>query len=515
MMRVAIVGAGPNGLFAAERLIAHLAAGGGRADVTVFDPQPPGWGAGYRPDQPEWLRLNVNVAIVAADGGGAGRPSLGLPAFADWRRAHGETDPLDPFPPRALVGRYLIDCWRDLLTRLPPGVMLRHRAQRVTDLTPDHGAWLIEGTSYDEVLLCTGHAGDWPGALRHGWSGTPPLVPRVYPVDEWLSEARVPSGCTVVCRGAALTFIDAAVTLTQGRGGRFERDGYRASGAEPRRIVPVGRRGGFMQVKPDPGGPLRALDLRGPRDRGLQECAAAVGDVDRLLQVVWTTAAGYLALATDQPAELPPPGTVPTPSGDPVDGLRRSLQVALGRWAPGVEWALGQAWRDLYPAIVEAVGQHRVSASAWPGFAAAAAALEPIAFGPPPVNAAKLLALCEAGVVDAGHLAGEWTQAVAAADVVIDCVLPPPGLVAGQWPDTLAQRGALVRAAGRRGIAVGPDGACLTAAGEAVPGLSAVGRLTEDVVIGNDTLSRTLHPATGRWAQRVAAACAAQVVGAR
>jgi hypothetical protein len=35
------------------------------------------------------------------------------------------------------------------------------------------------------------------------------------------------------------------------------------------------------------------------------------------------------------------------------------------------------------------------------------------------------------------------------------------------------------------------------------PGLAAIGRPTEDSVIGNDTLSRTLHPLADRWARRV------------
>ena len=512
MMRVAIVGGGPRGLFAVERLIAHLVAGGGEAEVTVFDPQPPGWGAGYRPDQPDWLRLNVNAAIVSADGGGAGRPSLGLPSFAGWRRARGEAEPLDPFPPRALVGRYFEHCWRDLLAILPPRVSLRHRSHRVTDLTQAGDCWLIDGESYAEVLLCTGHADDWPGALRHGWSGSPALVPRVYPVEHWLSAVRVPSGSRVACRGAALTFIDAALSLTEGRGGRFAVGGYRRSGAEPAWIVPVGRRGGFPQVKPDPAGPLAALNLCGPRERGLLRCARSGGDVDEVLQAVWQAAADYLAIATGNRVPFSAPGVVPPPPVDPVHGLRRSLQVALGRRPPGRTWALGQAWRDLYPAIVATLGHQRGSSAAWPRFAAAAGALEPVAFGPPPVNAAKLLALCEAGVVDAGHLAGQWSQAVADADVVIDCVLTPPGAVAGEWPDDLLEVGMLTRGVGRRGVAVAPDGSCLNGAGEVVPGLAAAGRLTEDVVIGNDTLSRTLHPVLELWAERVAVACAATMV---
>jgi len=512
MIRVAIIGAGPKGLFAAERLAVHLAVRDAEASITLFDPQPPGWGAAYGTDQPEWLRLNVNAAIVDADGGRTAGSSLGLPDFAGWRRARGETEPLDLFPPRAMVGRYLSDCWTWLLERVPSRVRLSHVARAVERLAPIGHGWLIEDQIYDEVLLCTGHAADWPGALRHEWVGSAALVPQVYPVRRWLTSAAVPADCTVVCRGAALTFIDAALSLTEGRGGRFDADGYHRSGSEPALIVPVGRRGRFMEVKPAPDGPLAALPLTAFRWRGLARCAEATGKVDLVLAAVWQTARDYLCLATGALVRVRSPG-LPLPDEDPVDGLRRSLRVAVGEQQPGVEWALGQAWRDLYPGVVDALGHQQVAEGAWPPFASAAAALEPIGFGPPPMNAAKLLALCEAGVVDPSHLAGRWSEALGRADVVIDCVLAPPGLVEGQWPAALVERGVLVRAAGRRGVAVAPDASCLAPDGTPISGLAALGRPTEDVVIGNDTLSRTLHPSAERWADRVAARCARVGIG--
>lgn len=512
MIRVAIIGAGPKGLYAAERLAEHVSIGDAEASITLFDPQPPGWGAGYAADQPNWLRLNVNAAIVDADGARAAAPSLGLPDFAAWRRANGETEPLDAFPPRATVGRYFGECWTRLVDRVPARVRLGHVARRVERLAPIGPGWLIDDKSYDEVLLCTGHADDWPGALRHRWAGPPALVPQVYPVRQWLTVSTVPADCTVVCRGAALTFIDAALSLTEGRGGRFDADGYRRSGDEPGRILPVGRRGRFMQVKPAPDGPLAALPLTEARRRGLGRCATAAGRVDAVLDAVWQTAGDYLCVATGAAARVVLP-EVPLPDDDPIRALRRSLRVATGDRPPGFDWALGQAWRDLYPAVVEALGHHQVADADWSPFASAAAALEPIGFGPPPVNAAKLLALCEAGVVDPSHLAGGWNEALRVADVVIDCVLAPPGLVQGQWPAELVERGLLVQATGRRGVAVAPDASCLAPDGTPIAGLAALGRPTEDVVIGNDTLSRTLHPSAERWAERVAARCATAGAG--
>ena len=48
-----------------------------------------------------------------------------------------------------------------------------------------------------------------------------------------------------------------------------------------------------------------------------------------------------------------------------------------------------------------------------------------------------------------------------------------------------------------------PDGSCRARDGSITPGLAAIGRPTEDSVIGNDTLSRSLHPQADRWARRV------------
>ena len=69
---------------------------------------------------------------------------------------------------------------------------------------------------------------------------------------------------------------------------------------------------------------------------------------------------------------------------------------------------------------------------------------------------------------------------------------------------------------GRRGLDVAPDAGVIGPDGRRVPGLSVIGRATEDSVIGNDTLSRTLHPHADRWAARVVRrAVAAAPVGGR
>ena len=180
--------------------------------------------------------------------------------------------------------------------------------------------------------------------------------------------------------------------------------------------------------------------------------------------------------------------------------IEQSLRVGTGLALPSVDWALGHTWRTLYPAVVARLGGDGLSARDWPAFLRLARELERVAFGPPALNAAKLLALVEAGRIDLGHLRG----ATPAADSVIDAVLPGPGLEGGDGLLGELVRGGHARvAAGRRGLEVTPDGSCRGRDGSITPGLAAIGRPTEDSVIGNDTLSRSLHPQADRWARRV------------
>lgn len=511
--RVAVVGAGPRALWATE----CLADAGADVAVTVLDPRPAGAGAAYDPAQPPYLRLNVTSSIV---GSGLGR-------LDDWRRARGETGPLDPFPPRALVGEFWAESWAAVARRLE----LRHREATVSGLRRVDDRWCVlsrsadadadagadahahadadgapadragahrdedhPGERYDHVLLAAGHEDTWPGA----WARRRPDAVSVFPVAG-LTPERVPAGARVAIRGAALTCIDAVLALTEGRGGRFGPAGYAASGTEPA-LRPFSRHGRFMEPKPAPDGPLAALDLTGPRDAGRAAIAASPGSAACVAEAVRTTALAYLRVAGGKQAGVGARARdagvdavlAGTDRGDPLDDLRRSLGVVEGAERPHAAWAVGQAFRDLYPAIVASLSFERCPAADWSDFARLARTLERVAFGPPPVNAAKLLALGDAGVI------APPTRAEPDADARIDAVLPPPGVVPGSLVAGLVAAGVGALAPARRGLRVHPD-----ASVPGAPGLAAVGRVTEDVVIGNDTLSRTLHDVVPRWAQKV------------
>jgi diaminopimelate decarboxylase len=494
-VRVAVVGAGPRGLWAAEELLAQAWDHGVRVALDVWDDRPPGAGAGYGPDQPDHWTLNVSSRIVGS----------GLGAFDDWRRGHGDAAS-DPFPPRSLVGRFFAESWEALLAtarrRAASGCTVRVVPRRVATLRRDSGenagkdaGWLVDDHRYDHVLLATGHAPSWPGALPAsvpGGSGPVPVV-GVYPPDELRTVA---AGSVVDVRGAALTFVDAALELTVGRGGAFVTTGtgtvYRPGGAEPSAIRPVSRTGRFMTVKPDPSGALAGVlppdglaaeerRVRTSRTTGeLREAVACAAD--RLL----VTAGGRPA-----PDEVRRVVTGDDGGGDPVAELRHSHAVATGRAAPDAAWAVGHAWRVLYPAVVwrTSYGRRR----SLTGVDLLARTLERVAFGMTPQNAARLLALLDAGVVHPPVTATVGTLSPAA-DVVVDAVIPPAGLV----PGTLAATVPGIDA-GDTGW-VDEDGFV-----RALDQLAVIGRDANEALTGADSLNRGLHDVVPRWARRVVA----------
>ncbi len=445
-------------------------------------------------------------------------------SFVAWRDADDAGS--DLYPPRAQAGRYLGDGFATLLRCAPPNVEVRLHRLAVESVRPFEGRWEVVagGTpaTYDEVLVAVGHETasttlDVPGA-RPGF----PLIPAVFPVERMLSPDAVPPGSFVAIRGFALTFIDAALALTEGRGGTFEpldhpyRLRYVPGPHDAGVIFPFTRSGQPMLAKPGAAIVARVPALAGIAEAGRARISHLEPPVrlhDDLLPILADVACASLTATGGDLAE---------DDLAPAQAIERSLAVGAGLAPPGHSWALGHAWRALYPALVEHLGGDGLRPADWPGFLRLAGELERLAFGPPPVNAAKLLALIAAGRVDLSHLRGGALVSAGggvalrspagkqAIGVAVDAVLPGPGALGhgGLLAELVADGHARI-APGRRGLDVTGDASCRALDGSISAGLAAIGRPTEDSVIGNDTLSRTLHPHADRWAARVAERCRA------
>jgi diaminopimelate decarboxylase len=548
-LRVAVVGAGPKGLFALERLLDHAHRAGAQAvlDVDVFEPHGcPGAGPVYDPAQPEYLRMNL-----AADRLSMWWPaSRAVPAdaqlsFNDWVAARDAAS--ERYPPRALVGRYLADGLALIRHHARGAVRLTLRRQAVRCVRRRDDRWHVEATDgstrrYDEVLVSVGHEAVDERRAVGTWMHAAPLLPAVFPVTRWLAPEHVAPGAVVATRGFALTFIDAAIALTEGRGGSFESDDhpyrlrYVPSPEDVATILPFSRTGRPMLAKPGP--QLQAVipELAVIAEGGRAQILAlshASDPMPELMMILATatsaslqaaTARGSAAERSRQPSDAARrwlasacDGAPTRVTGDPVLAIERSLAIGAGLQPPDLSWALGQTWRTLYPALVARFSHAGLPAAAWPAFRRLASELERLAFGPPAINAAKLLALVAAGRVDLTHVAAgrlvtsdagttlRSSHGQRAVDVVVDAVLTEPGVPRSRTGllRRLVTDGHARTLTGMRGVDVAADATCIGAGGTRSAGLAVIGRASEDAVIGNDTLDRTLHAHADRWAQRV------------
>ncbi len=265
---IAIVGAGPWGTYALDRLAARvnqLTTVGIRL-IVVFDAAGSfGDGRIHSADQVSTSRLNRVASQVgfAADESLIGAPLLPRelrPTLAEWSTEGPTADAKSvramQAPTRSLHGYALRAAFRRHESHLQAsGVDVECIHGTVTSVRPDQRGvsllFLDSGRACHRrvraVLLTTGH-----GVGRANETGV--LLSGPYPLRAGVRESNVPAGGVVAVDGAGLTAIDVLIHLTEGRGGAFV-DGpkglrYVPSGREPSRILPVSPGGLLPSARP-------------------------------------------------------------------------------------------------------------------------------------------------------------------------------------------------------------------------------------------------------------------------
>jgi hypothetical protein len=286
-----IVGAGPRTVGLLERIAANGALlGREQLAVHVIDPYPAGAGRVWRQHQSPLLLLNSRAADVtmftdaATSCAGPVRPG---PTFFEWCHTPDAARLADPglaaeaasltpysWGSRRLLGRYLEWCFRQAVAALPASARVLVHQTRAVALAPGprHALTLGDGTILhaDIVILAQGRLGGRVTEQHQEYAslaaaGQATYAPPAYPGDAALD--RLPAGEPVIVSGLGLNFIDITTLLTQGRGGRFERDRagrlrYRASGREP--VLHAGSRRGVPYL-PKPEQRLAGLPTAPPR----------------------------------------------------------------------------------------------------------------------------------------------------------------------------------------------------------------------------------------------------------
>ena len=257
MRRIAIVGVGPVGLCVLARIVASArrrSAAEELVEVHVIEPAQAGMGI-YDIAKPDYLVMNSacgDITLVPDDAGDV-LPSCSI-NLHNWAVARGyrwvegvcRLDPggrpieREDFLPRRLMGEYLVWLYEELVAQRPPWLHIERHPLMAVDVTrrADGGedVHLADGVSLavDHVVLSFGHVGNVPATASdcaQGWTLLPP-----YPASAYLDP--IPPQATVLVCGMGLVGMDVITTLTEGRGGRYEkRSGrfvYKASGLEPR-----------------------------------------------------------------------------------------------------------------------------------------------------------------------------------------------------------------------------------------------------------------------------------------
>jgi uncharacterized NAD(P)/FAD-binding protein YdhS len=250
---IAVAGAGPRAVGFLERLSANVSElfPGGRVEVHLVDPYPPGAGRVWRDDQSPLLWMNSmadDVTMFTDDSVRCDGPIVPGPSLAEWAATNGDGVTGRTFASRRTASAYLSWFYDHVRETLPPAIRVVVHADTVTRVTgPPDGPqrmWLAhaaEPIAADAVVFALGHldarthgpareTADF--AARHGLYYLPPA----YTADVDLDG--VPAGEPVLVRGLGLTFVDVMALVTEGRGGRYrtEPDGtltYLPSGREP------------------------------------------------------------------------------------------------------------------------------------------------------------------------------------------------------------------------------------------------------------------------------------------
>lgn len=513
-MRLAVIGCGPRGLQCLEALSRINGDARQAIDITVFEPaEVPGAGRVYDPGQPHTLRMNFATQHIdfwrtpsqpLTDRAGSllGWLSERYPSMAS----------ADQYIPRAIVGEYLSDCFEQVSKNFASSSLQVVR-QRVQRIRRDQHRWKVDSDEcayeFDLVVIATGHEGLRPSPSF----GASQNLMSVFPVEAELSTARIPSGAKVFVRGMGLTAIDAVLSLTEGRGGEFQNRNplphYINSPDEPFQIDLRSRSGRPMLAKPTAKVEPVRDDFWEPFRSRLRALAKQHGQIvfqKSVFPMVCKAAAELLNHACGDGVRERDVSDwyrgwsrYRMDSSSACDAMFQSYAVATGKHPKDIPFALGEAWRRLYPELVSLISYGGLASDQYGSFRRVAGEMERIAFGPPATNIGKLLTLIRGNLVTVGSL-DDVSERHSNYDASVNAVIAAPqdhrpdGPIADLLADHVLKQHE-------------PTGAVMTDRDGFIPDtqrtLAMFGRATEGWIVGNDTLSRTLHDQIERWATHV------------
>lgn len=255
---IAIIGGGPKGFYALDRFISKAINQNINRSINIH------WfnhnrdfasGPNFQPNLPSYLIMNDCIAEISCwEESDSPHYIPNRLKLIDWihhnKSAESNPNPSD-FCSRELMGLYLMDALQKTISNKPNHIEISLVNSNIWDMDIEEDKVKLTSSKktlpflYESAIFCTGHSYsnmEEEDLLASDYNENILYLPQTYPV-ELLDE--IPAQVDVAIKGIGLTFMDAVLHLTEGRGGIFYKQDqeyrYLPSGYEPT-IYPFSRR---------------------------------------------------------------------------------------------------------------------------------------------------------------------------------------------------------------------------------------------------------------------------------
>ncbi|WP_312139104.1 FAD/NAD(P)-binding protein [Sphingobacterium sp.] len=250
---IAIVGAGPKGFYALDTFVKlgrekinNTLLGNRKIQIHWFNKDNHfGTGPNFHTDLPDYFLVNRYIADITCWEEDSKNGNPNQQSLIQWLQKHSisaKEPAWDHLCTRELLGYYFIDAVIAVIKEKHPSIEIHLVRERICDLDIVEDKSILTGAAgeipfqYDSVILATGHSYESTSFshLKQDPEASYTIIDEVYPVER-LSE--IPARADVAIYGTGLTFLDAMLELTEGRGGIFYKKEdeyhYLSSGHEP------------------------------------------------------------------------------------------------------------------------------------------------------------------------------------------------------------------------------------------------------------------------------------------
>lgn len=243
MKKVAIIGAGPRGLYAFENLYSSYAKLSPIVDfhVTIYEKSETlGTGSAWAIDQAEtnWTNIAQRALVDLHGRSQISFKNLAVPAFPKYLEwlpkdaRHKSIDEPDRFPPRSTVGNYFVERFATIADVLIQEGLLTVYHSQVETIEQAENKFVVSDSQknneyFDEVLFAIGHQSTEDSSQLQEWENFEKranctLFKHPYPISQYSFDKVNEQGTNVAVRGFGLSAIDLCRAFAEIDGGRFE-----------------------------------------------------------------------------------------------------------------------------------------------------------------------------------------------------------------------------------------------------------------------------------------------------